>query len=238
MCCLVYTRRVIYATPARNTNANLPCAFRTYPANTNVIPDCPIWKALRASTAHPELLGSVEIEEFGAGFHFIDGSEGCSNPTALMLREAGVVFPHREIASIVSIGAGHPDTVQFPQSNWLERALTIGGSLTPQAWRASHGIAQNNERVAKDVAVRLMRVECDHYRLNVDTGVQISEPNEWERESEVADHTRRYVQLEEVDQRLSELVKAVQEKPKSLTTLELSQIGPKSPCSARCDILT
>lgn len=230
---ILVTCSVIYAMPARNANTSPPCAFRTYPTTVSVMPDCPIWKALRASTAHPELFKHIEIEEFGTGYRFTNGSYGCSNPSALLLKEIIALFPGRSVASLVSIGAGHVDTNRIAQSTWLERALPSGGPITPRILRTAHGIVTDNERTAEHMDVSFSRIKNAYYRLNVDAGVQDIQSCEWEKQSQVADGTRVYVQQDEVHKRLGKLVAAVQERP-ALATIKLGAGILKS--SNRCRI--
>lgn len=169
------------------------------------MPDCPIWKALRASTAHPELFKSAEIEELGIKLQFIGGAFGCSNPTAQMLKEASTLFPDRFVASVTSIGTGHARTIQIPQPSRPGRALPLGAVL-----KVAQAIATDNERVAEEMAARFSNTEGVYYRLNVNQGIQDIRACEWEKQSEVASHAGSYLQLAEVNRRLNRLVLAVQ----------------------------
>lgn len=210
---------------AHNLNAGLPCAFRTYPANANAMPDCPIWKALRASTAHPELFKSIEIEELGVGQHYAGGGLGCGNPTSQLLREAAVLYPDRRVGSIVSIGAGHARTIQITQPAWFERLLPVGALAVSRALKVAHDIATDNERVAEEMAARFSDAKGVYYRLNVDQGMQNIEPSEWEKQSEVASHTLAYMQKVETNRLLDALVDSVQ---KRRGTIQTHQIGRPS----------
>lgn len=203
---------VIYAMSAHNMNAGLPCAFRTYPANANAMPDCAIWKALRASTAHPELFKSIEIGELGVGQHYIGGGLGCNNPTAQMLKEAATLYPDRPVGSVVSIGTGHARTIQIPQPSWYEPLLPVGTLTIPRALKVAHDIATDNERVAEEMAARFSDSEGIYYRLNVDQGMQSIEPSEWDSQNEVTGHTIAYMQKTEANRLLDDIVASVYER--------------------------
>lgn len=198
---------------AHNMNAGLPCAFRTYPANANAMPDCTIWKALRASTAHPELFKSIEIEELGVGQHYVSGGLGCNNPTAQMLKEAVILYPDREVGSIISIGTGHARTIQISKPSLFERLLLAGALTASRALGVAHEIATDNERVAQEMADRFSDVKGLYYRLNVDQGMQSIEPSEWEKQSEVAGHTMAYMREKETNRLLDDLVDIVWRRP-------------------------
>lgn len=213
--------RVVYAMSAHNMNAGMPCAFRTYPANINAMPDCPIWKALRASTAHPELFKTIEIRELGVGQHYVGGLS-FSNPTAQMLKEAATLFPDRAVASVVNIGTGHTRTIQVPHSRRFEHFLPIGALTISRALKVAHEIAMDNERVAEEMADRFSKTKGIYYRLSVDQGMQNIAPSEWGKQSEVASHTTAYLQKVETTQLLDALVDAVQ---KRRSTTKTYQIG-------------
>lgn len=208
---------------SRNMNATLPCAFRTYPANANAMPDCPIWKALRASTAHPELFKSVEIEELGMRHRFIGGAYGCNNPTAQLLMETSTLFPRRSVASVVSIGSGHSQTIQIPLPTRLERALPVNAPITSRALKAARLIAIDNEGVAQAMALRFSHTNDVYYRLNVDQGLQSIKSSEWERRDEVAEHTFAYLRQVEINNLLDTLVATVQMRSPVLSTIHIGE---------------
>lgn len=209
---------------AHNMNASLPCAFRTYPAGANAMPDCQIWKALRASTAHPDLFKSIEIEELGLGQHYVGGGLGCGNPTVQMLKEVATLYPDRSVASIISLGAGHVRTIQIPQLSRLKRLLP-GTLVTSHALRAAYGIATDNERAADDMATRFSDAPGIYYRLNVDQGVQSVDPTDWEKQSEVAGHTGAYMQKAETDNLVNALVDGLSRRQAGVP---IAQIGERA----------
>lgn len=218
-----FVARVVYAMSAHNLNASLACAFRTYHANANEMPDCPIWKALRASTAHPELFKSIEIRELGASQHYVGGGLGCSNPTSQMLKEAAMLYPERTVASVTSIGTGHARTIQIPQLSRLERGLPIRPMAILRALKVTHGIATDNERVAEEMASRFLDAPGIYYRLNVDQGMQSIEPSEWEKQNEIASHTRAYMRKAETNRLVDALVDALHRRQGATKTKQIGR---------------
>ncbi|KAG8713279.1 hypothetical protein FRC11_012735 [Ceratobasidium sp. 423] len=221
---------VIYAVFAHNVNASLPCAFRTYPSSAHTMPNCRIWEALRASTAHPRLFKSMEIlnRDFGIAQYYIGGGIGYSNPTAHLLKEAAIAFPDRFVASITSIGTGHTDTIRFPVPG-----PSTHERITPKTiLELTHTIAMDNQRVAQEMASYFSGTFGLYYRFDVEQGMQVLEPTELGKQSEITSHTYAYVSSPEVDRRLNSLVKAIRERPKELKTTQItgpSTLPPKSP---------
>jgi hypothetical protein len=138
---------------AYNMNGGSPCIFRTYRASANGMPDCAIWEVLRATMTHPSLFKGIEIGKLGLRERFVEGGLACSNPTSYLLDEAKRLFPGRQVACIISLGAGHAITINIPRSSRLQRALRIGISVA-RALKAAHGIATDNERVANEMSKR------------------------------------------------------------------------------------
>lgn len=216
---------MIYATSAHGANNSLPYAFRTYPANINVIPDCPIWKALRASTAHPEMFKGIEIKELGVGYWFTGGAHGCGNPTPLLLKDAGALFSGRSVASITSIGAGYAGTIRIHQPSWLGRVLPIGRCVRSHrnAQKVAYDIGIHNNLIANEMAVRLWCEGDIYYRLSVDQGIQFSGAllvNEWEKQNEVASQTMVYLEAKKISVILGKLVASIWERRTSFANIE------------------
>ncbi|QRV95536.1 kinesin light chain [Ceratobasidium sp. AG-Ba] len=185
-------------------NACIPTIFRSYHSANSPVANCPIWQALRASTAHPEMFESMSIEEFGISQPYVDAAMGCSNPIEHVLAEAKKIYPNRRVACIVSIGGGHARTIQIPDSNTLIRVFPTN------AITAMRDIATDNEKTAQAMANRFQAIPNLYFRLNVDQGTQTMKFGDWDRLSEVIAHTRAYiskVQTKELVKRASSSVK-------------------------------
>ncbi|KEP54088.1 patatin-like phospholipase, partial [Rhizoctonia solani 123E] len=107
-------KTAIFAMSRHNLNAGLPVLFRSYTVTANRGPDSTIWEALYATMAHPDLFKSIQIVDSSVSQSFVGGELGCSNPIAHALSEVKRVYPDRQVACIISIGAGHTRTIQVP----------------------------------------------------------------------------------------------------------------------------
>jgi hypothetical protein len=194
---------MVFAMSKYNMNAGIPCIIRSYQAQTDRIGDCTIWEALRATTAHPDLFKSVDIGDQYMRESFVDGSLGCSNPLVHILEEAKKLYPGQEVASILSIGAGHPRTIQIPKSSPFQRVLPVN------AITAMKDIATDSERVAHEMAQRFSRTSDVYFRFSVDQGMQSVGIGEWERLPEVNAHTRAYMQQVQCDKTLNLAVNVI-----------------------------
>ncbi|QRW22931.1 tRNA uridine 5-carboxymethylaminomethyl modification enzyme GidA [Rhizoctonia solani] len=203
---------IVYAMSSFNLTSSTPIPFRSYSSAT-VATSCPIWEVLRATMAHPELFKGIEVDVEGLGIRnrFTDGGLGCANPTPHLLEEAKKEYPHRAVASIISIGTGHPKAIQVTTGklggSWANRGPAIA-----KAMQAAHGMAEGSERVAEEMARRFAGIGHSYYRLNVQQGIQGVKYDDWERLDEVAEHTRVYLDQAEMRSKLNRLVNAALER--------------------------
>ncbi|CAE6418092.1 unnamed protein product [Rhizoctonia solani] len=223
-------RVVIYAMHAHNMNASLPCAFRTYPSGAYAMPDCCIWEALRASTAHPHLFKSIEIlnHELGITQPYIGGGIGYSNPTWHLLKEAVAIFPDQPVASITSIGTGYTHTIRLP----APRPYTNERITYKTVLELAHMIAMDSQRVAQEMANYFSDTLDLYFRFDVGQGMQWIEPTELGKQGEIAGHVYAYISDPEVDRRLNSLVTAIRERPANFKTSYISgrlTFTPKRP---------
>lgn len=179
------------------------------------MPDCTIWEALRATTAHPELFKSIDIGESNVRESFVDGGLGCNNPVSQLLLEAKLMFPGRHVSSIISIGSGHTRTIQIPKPSLFQRILPVNALI------ALKDIATDCERAAQAISRRFQNVPGVYFRFNVDQGLQNVGLGEWERLGEVTAHTRAYLRLVETGQRLDSAAEAINFRKSSVATAEI-----------------
>ncbi|CAE6361816.1 unnamed protein product [Rhizoctonia solani] len=197
---------IVYAMSSFNLTSSTPIPFRSYSSAT-AASSRPIWEVLRATTAHPGLFKAIEVDVEGLGIRnrFTHGGLGCANPTPYLLEEAKNEYPHRAVASIISIGTGQPKTIQVTTGN-LGSSRTDRGSAIVKAMQAAHEMAEGSERVAEEMARRFAVIDHGYYRLNVQQGTQGVESDDWERLDEIAEHTRAYLDQAEVRLKLDRLV--------------------------------
>ncbi|CUA75647.1 Nephrocystin-3 [Danio rerio] [Rhizoctonia solani] len=192
-------KTVVFAMAQHNLNAGLPTLFRSYTVSTNPDPDCTITEALHATIAHPDLFKSITILDSSIPQSFVGGELGYSNPMAHVLSELNRIYPGRQIASIISIGAGHARTIQVPD---------------PSRWRRTQDVmvmkdmAIDSERVAEEMAARFKGTSGVYFRFNVDQGMQDMKHGSWERLGEAMQHTKAYLQKSDTSQKLDNAVRA------------------------------
>ncbi|CAE6457660.1 unnamed protein product [Rhizoctonia solani] len=202
-------KTVVFAMPRHNLNAGLPVMFRSYTVASNPGPDCAIWEALCATMAHPDLFKSVEIVESSVSQSFVGGELGCSNPLAHVLSEVKRLYSDRQVACIISIGAGHSRTIQIPNpSRWYHTQDVV----------VMKDMATDSERVAEEMALRFQDASGVYFRFNVDQGMQNMKDGSWERQGEAMQHTKSYLRKSETDQKLEEVVRASMEKRGIIST--------------------
>ncbi|CUA75392.1 Nephrocystin-3 [Homo sapiens] [Rhizoctonia solani] len=226
---------VVFAMAKHNLNANIPVLFRSYTVSANPGPDCPIWKALRTTMAHPDLFKAMDIFDSSVMQSFIGGEMGCSNPLAHVLSEVSRIYPGHRVACIISIGAGHARTIQLPATSRLRLLLRAQDVV------AMKGMATDSERVAEEMAERFQDTTGVYFRFNVDQGIQDMKDGSWERLSETIQHTKAYLQRNEINQRVESAVRASMEKQVILNTAQTagrisgpSQVAQQAPKLKRC----
>ncbi|KAJ7105253.1 acyl transferase/acyl hydrolase/lysophospholipase [Mycena epipterygia] len=181
-----------------NMNAGLPVLFRSYDTPDEPANDCLIWEAARATSATPGLFKPMTIGLSGIEQQYIDSSIGNNNPTSLVLEEAKQLYPSCPAVLISSIGAGHPDTIQLPQS--------LSGTSIAKAFKM---MATDCERTHEDTARRFRSIPNVYFRFNVQQGLQGFEAQQSEKSSEVSAHTKAYLTMADTKSRLTEVVKII-----------------------------
>ncbi|KAJ7448149.1 hypothetical protein FB451DRAFT_766280 [Mycena latifolia] len=181
-----------------NLNAGIPQLFRSYDTPEEPAHDCKIWEAARATSATPGLFKPIEIGQGGVRPKYIGGCVGHNNPTALVVAEAQQMYPLQPVVLVVSIGSGHPNTIQIPRSS----------NLTAIS-KALKSIATDCERIHEDNARRFRGNPNTYFRFNVLQGLQGFERQHWGRSSEVSAHTRVYLGAEDTKSKLTGIVDVI-----------------------------
>jgi predicted acylesterase/phospholipase RssA len=204
--------------PALNMTVAIPRLFRTYHASKNQSYDCMIWEAARATTAAPTFFKRIVIGGAGSAEPFVDGGMGCNNPAAIVLQEAAAAFPGRHVSCLVSIGAGHAQTISIPKPGLLHWVLPL------EVVNAMKRIATDCERTAHEVAKRFQETKDVYFRFNVEQGLQDVGLAHWERLDEVTTHTKQYMLSVDTEKQLSSAVAAIQAKEQAFTTEQMSEL--------------
>ncbi|KAH8823300.1 acyl transferase/acyl hydrolase/lysophospholipase [Flagelloscypha sp. PMI_526] len=139
-------------------NIGAPILLRTYRVRDNQTENCPIWVAIRACTARPNVFPEVNLSRR----RLISASLGHNNPIESAIHEALVAFPRSRIDCIVSLGSGHPGHSEL-QSASLDSFV-----------RAATDLAQGAEQVSQEFARRWYAEGRGdtHFRFNVQQGLQ------------------------------------------------------------------
>ncbi|CCO32435.1 Calcium-independent phospholipase A2-gamma [Rhizoctonia solani AG-1 IB] len=195
-------KTVVYAMSSYTVRSNIPIAFRSYPADGLEGPACTIWETLCATMAHPALFKAFEIDG-PPKWSFTGADLGCNNPLRHVLTEVKRVYKDRHVAAVLSLGTGHTNTIQVPNTYWMRQ------SLPAVAIAAMRSIAANTEAVAQEIARQLSSTQGMYFRLNVDQGMQSVGIEKWEQMTEVAAHTRAYMGLAEIGQVMDQVAKAI-----------------------------
>ncbi|KAJ7434403.1 hypothetical protein FB451DRAFT_289523 [Mycena latifolia] len=181
-----------------NMNAGIPELFRSYDTPEEPAFDCKIWEAARATSATPGLFKPMEIGSGGVRPRYIGGCVGHNNPTSLVVAEARHIYPSQPVVLVVSIGSGHPNTIQIPRSP----------NLTAIA-KTMQSIAADCERIHEENARRFCSSPNTYFRLNVLQGLQGLDQQDWGRSGEISAHTRVYLCMEDAKLKLTGAVEVI-----------------------------
>lgn len=188
---------------ADDMQASIPHLLRSYRAPSHVL-DCQIVRAVRATTAAPTFFERAYLDESQRGPAYVDGGMGCNNPIDWVLAEAEAMFPGRKVASIISIGTGHPGTISIPTPGWFQRTLPL------DVIEAVKRIATDCEQKANEIERRFASTPEVYFRFNVEHGLQKVGLGEWERLGELEGITRTHIRLAHVHGRLEQAVRVIQ----------------------------
>lgn len=154
-------------------NAAFSMLFRSYPSVNPAHEKCTIWQAACATSATPGIFNSVVV---GRDQHYVDGGIGSNNPMKLVLSEAQEPFPGRQVASIVSVGAGHPKTISLTPTSMLETLKQM---------------AADSEATHDEMEQLFSRYPDLYFRFNVEQGTQTPNLDP----AHVEAHTNAYLSL-------------------------------------------
>ncbi|KAH8823275.1 acyl transferase/acyl hydrolase/lysophospholipase [Flagelloscypha sp. PMI_526] len=180
-------------------NIGAPVILRTYRVRDNRTPNCPIWLAMRASTARPNIFTEARV----CGKKLISASLGHNNPIESAMHEASIAFPTARIDCIVSLGSGHPGHSELKETGLSSLALV------------ALQLAQGSEQVSQEFARRRQSegLGDTYFRFNVLQGLQAYIQAGYD--SALA-HTAAYLQETAVDTALNAAVRALRGESQSV----------------------
>jgi len=116
------------------------CRFRSYESPWDVVDDCSIWQACRATSAAPTFFPPMEIGR--PPIAYVDGGLGYNTPIRALLDESSHIWPDKTIGCILSVGTGVPVS------------RDIGPTIKP-LFESLEAMATDTEKVAREVEEEL-----------------------------------------------------------------------------------
>jgi len=170
-------------------------SYRTSRGNNDLLNSVKIWEACRATSAASSFFDPIAIGRFGE--EFVDGATGANNPVREVWDQAQLMWGPEplegKIKRLVSIGTGVPSLKPFKDD-----VLHIGETLV--------AIATETERTAEKFRRErsLLASTRRYYRFNVNHGLEDIGLEESKKVKEMAAATRRYIDSQEVYERIQE----------------------------------
>jgi len=195
-------------------NHALPHIIRTYKSPQRDGLNCKIWEAARATSAFPKIFKPTSISIDGRRNNFVDGAGQCNNPVKHVLAEAEVLFPHRHITCIVSIGAG---CAELATVRSIYKPLQI--------------IARNCKQTEQEMLRIFKDNSAVYLRFNVEHGLANIGWEEWERLGDVSAHTETYLMEVEVAKNMEHAVKVLCEANISAMNCRDRELSRSSTCA-------
>jgi hypothetical protein len=160
--------------------------FRSYESPWNIVDDCPIWQACRATSAAPTLFPPMVIGKPPTAY--VDGGLGYNNPIRLLMDEARHIWPEpREIGCIVSVGTG------------ILASRDIGRSIQP-LFESLKGMATDTEKTAREFKEEMKHKygvnQKVYFRFNVQHGLEQVGIEEWKELDRTKVATEEYLMKE------------------------------------------
>ncbi|KAH9203854.1 acyl transferase/acyl hydrolase/lysophospholipase [Leptodontidium sp. 2 PMI_412] len=103
-----------------------PYHLRTYQVLGEILYDCEIWEAARATTAAPTYFKAISIMwPTGATNRFVDAGLGFNNPTEEIIEEAETISgASTPLRVLISLGCGVKSSIRYDVPSALDKFLT------------------------------------------------------------------------------------------------------------------
>ena len=160
-----------------------PSRFRSYNSHWDVVDDCPIWQACRATSAAPTFLPPIEVGNPPVAY--IDGGMGYNNPIRALIEEARHIWPSdRKTGCIVSIGTG------------VMISRDVGRTVKPLFEKLAE-MATDTEKVAREFEEEMKHKygieQKIYFRFNVQHGLERVGLEEWKEMDRTKVATQDYL---------------------------------------------
>lgn len=174
-----------------------PFLFRSYESTWDVVDDCPIWQACRATSAAPTFFPPIKIGRPPVAY--VDGGIGYNNPIRALIEEASHLWPReRNIGCVVSIGTG------------VLVSRDVGRTIQP-LFECLKDKATDTEEIARgfeeEMKYQYSMDQKVYFRFNVQHGLEHVGLEEWEQMDKAQVATRSYLRSQgsQVDRCASQL---------------------------------
>ena len=160
--------------------------FRTYESLWDVVDDCPIWQACRATSAAPTFFPPMYIGTPPTAY--VDGGLGYNNPVRALMEESSHIWPpERKIGCIVSVGTG------------VLGSKDVGRTIKP-LFECLERIATDAEKVAREFEEEKRYqygIEQQvYFRFNVQHGLEHVELEKWNEMDRTKIATEDYLRIQ------------------------------------------
>jgi hypothetical protein len=206
--------RFICAIPKKNMAS--PTLFRTWVPMKLASYNCTIIEGAWATSAEPMLFKAISIGDH-IKEEFVGGGLRCNNPINHVLTEAESLFPSGWASCVVSLGTGQAKVIEMATSDSFQKSLPLN------LIKVLKEIANDCEMVSGQIASRFTSLSKFYFRFNVDQGLQRVLLAEWKKMSDVKTHTNAYLKLHDVDGRLDQLIRVLENRPHVLSIAHLGK---------------
>ena len=162
---------------------------------SQVVEDCQIWEACRATSAATGFFDSITIGEYKQ--KFVDGGILYNNPIQLVHREAKTIWPERD-ALLISIGAGSAPGGRFEGN--IKKVVEAMKNILTQTERTADDFHQSHRAMVDNGRL---------FRFNVAHGLAQIGLEEYKEVNSIADATETYLDNGETEQKMKACVKSL-----------------------------
>lgn len=150
-------------------------------------------EAVLATCAVPPRFSSVTCGS-GQNEEYIGSSFGATNPVSELITEAHTLFGGDSgVASLLSLGSGHPGVISFPSGD---------DSLN----RVTHDMMSDYEQRAQEIERQIGRVGI-YFRFSVEQGMQSDLLGPVAEASQVVAETERYIAEHRIDEKIGDFIR-------------------------------
>jgi len=140
-----------------------PYHLRTYKVPGEIVYDCEIWEAARATTAAPTYFKAISITwPNGSRNRFVDAGLGFNNPTEEVIEEAETIFgASTPLRVLVSLGCGVKSSIRYDAPSVMDKFLPLNAINTVK------DIAADCEKTSRNLERSFKNHTHVYFRFNI-----------------------------------------------------------------------